>query len=497
MLSDEVLLQLFEFLDVPTKLIASETCKRFDRILESRCSLKNVCRTIDFDQEPIIVPRRNYENVVIKNLISPETEERIRDITELFQMKGDFIRSVKFFKCTASEDWIGQILTLLPRLQSLTFESTKILHEKDYEAPALAQLEYFTIEHDHVYVALRLIHRAKKLKSFIMSKQSPESLFNEYLDEIFEVAQNRDDTSTEHLHLFLSRQKDLKQLHVSHGEFFNVPFAENDFRLNAIVLFIKDLNFNQSKNLLTFVKEQDQIEDLVLNVSTDICGKENPTRNFQETFLIILNLKKLSTLSIIFYKPMMSFFRDCRVVNTCVKDVHMSLRPFRCSHKRFIQAIARTFPEVTKLALKLDLPWLLPENTSPDTFGALTSLKDLKALTLVNVDTRIITSLQPPKLTHITFVNIINAEDSDLVLFFNHNPKIAKVKATFEGEAVMIHSAIRLIELTVLNARNVESIKVCHCSMPSWALEMLKQFVNLNRTKILKLIRVCKTNLLE
>lgn len=485
-LPDEVLEMIVFAMDTQTKLNSSLTCKRFNEMVSSKTGLKKFVCTLDFDTNFIVGPGRKYQNIKIKNLTSPESQEREIDIIRLFQSIGDSVTSVTFSLCTVHEHWIAEVLRLLPKTSWLRFECTNIRPSPFFDPPALLELKTFKIESDLVHTAVRLIHRVETLQEVDLGLATEHDYDVGSLPEFLNT-----------LHNFLQRQKDLKSLSISRGDFFNVP-SNFSFALDKLVLFVSNLNSDQSFNLLRLLQGQNHIKSLTLNVKTaSNLAVFNHGSRFHECIKNILEMKMLTKLKVVFYctSSMGSYFRDCGIVNKNVKHLYLSLRPLNHSYKRFIEAVVVMFPNVENLELKLDGEWLDSQNTGPTTFEPLNMLSKLSKLQIEDSTTRLITSLKIPNLKHFSMLDIESSVENDWEIFFSNNPNIKNLRANF-WSGVPKQSAVRLIELAVLNCRQAVKIKVClegH-SPPLFTLKYLEVFASQSRSENLRYLRICKSN---
>lgn len=476
-LPDEVLNDILGLLDRQSKLHFSITCKRFSRIFNE--NLKNFEFTLDFDTNVIPEPERAYSNVVFKNLSKASTSERLQSMRNVFKTMGPQLKIVKFHRCTLSDYMVITVLRQCPLVASLSFTLCRITNSPHDRVLILPQLKELVLKHSSVSKITRIIQNVYTLEKVVIGCCRVMRLSTHIEPDVAErVAE---------LKAILSRQSNLKELHLTDAAFFKTPF--NNVQLDKLVIKTSILSRQQSANISDFILSQTRLKDVMID--TEMVLERG---GMVESLDHVLKLTTLQKLEVEFYDDFdyNKFYIDLRHVNPSVVDLTLSVKAMEHSYKRFIETTASMFPNLRALELELSEDWLERENTSTRTLEPLNNLKKLKLLNLHRSSTRLIRNLKLQNLKILELPMLSEFCFNDWKNFLENNLLIERICVHF-FEGCDEKETIRLVECAIMELHHLVTIEVCLNShgISDESFAYLVAFGKVHGSPTLKRLRVC------
>lgn len=479
-LPNEILNNVFNFLDRGSKIAFSAVCKRFDSVFSEPINLKNFTLTLDIDtHRPFPDFQRKYQDVVIKNFVLPANSEEKSKILKVRHTLGPHLKEIKFLHCNISDRFVAELMENCPNIESLNFDECiveKLL--QNAHIGILLKLESIQA-HGNVFEALvNVISNVRTLKTITFMRWQ----------HIAMAARIRHNYNA--VKKIVARQKNLKTLEIADGKFFNSPLNNVSFQLDKIVLFIPVLRERQSENLNEFLLSQYQFSDVVYNIRAN-----EYMESVHEAIRYIINMESMRKLRIVFYNEsgMVAAYRDGDTSNNRIEDLFVSFRAAPFSHRRLIEATSKMFPNLLTLHIKVDSEWLDVNQTSLLTFEPLNSLQRLTKLSLEGVDTRLITGIEIPTLESFDMVDLIEPRQQELTTFFNHNPMLSHLKFSVKDQTTNHQLVLPLIELAILRLRHLIELKLCsngHSLSPNYE-NRLRSYNSRHGSGSLQMFSVC------
>lgn len=448
------------------------TCKRFSRLFNE--NLNNFEFTLDFDATDIPETQRAYSNTVFKNLSKPPTNVRLNQIRTTFNSMGLHLKKVTFHLCTISDYMIVNALRQCPNITSLTFNKSNIYRSTRVRNLDLPKLKELIVKHctlSNIARIIQGIHSLEKIvlgccTHFVMTRTDPG------------IADG-----VEHVKEIISRQINLKELHITDGIFFDTPF---NVQVNKLVLKVR-LTINQSFFMLDFINSQTKLVDLHFDLFM-----EESYENVEQSLSHVLQLTTLKRLEVVFYdnSSLCEHFVELGRINPNVVDLTLKICRMDHIYNRFIESTAKMFPNLTSLHIEFSLEWSDEENTSSRTLKPLNALKKLKTLILEGASTRIITRLKLQNLKNFQMLLMMDSCQTEFESLVNNNPLIEDLIIT-SFDWMDEHAAIHLIESAMLQLRSIVGIKMCIHLLSDESFLHLVNFGKQKASSTLKQLKVC------
>lgn len=425
----------------------SQTCQRFNRIFSERRTLKDIEMLVDFDTNYLPDLSRSYPNVIIKNLTEPDSALRATALATFFTSHGATFENITFKNCTLTDVFLAIVLKSSPNLISVDFKDTLInkTSKEINDYPRLTKLKRIEVS-------------GRIAKALAKSLQEVRSL------EMIVIKESDGDDRNVSFRAFkslMAQQSHLKKLEISDGRFFRNECEGFGFQLNKLVLFIDNLGYFEGKHMLSFLVDQNDLSDVIINIQTGEYSRE-----LNRSMSLIIGRKSLRKLKIVFYNQsgMNVTYRDCQIVNPSVTELFLNVRNFSHSYKRVMETTSKSFPNLTNLHIKFDYEWSDKTKTSAETFEPLNSLKKLESLTLGCFDSVLCLKLKLPKLKELNLLEMASNSYQDWKTLFINNPSIECIYVSFGPSYAGMATSV--VESAIVQLPSLQTISVCNLEQP-------------------------------
>lgn len=496
---------IFENLSHNDQLNVSLVCHRFNEIFGENLKnfklvldLKNIC----FGDVPRL--SRQYRQIKVKMLIIIDDQIHSESFPEenvlnMFNAIGSEVRKLKLVQCILNDHFLVQVLKTMPMLQTLIFQKTEIdrFESIDYnsiELPAFLNLKEICIGARSWDDILRVLGRAEKIEKFSFLYQTRENKLNDSaidIDDETEVLEyNYTDSQYEIVKTFLSRQRNLKNLEIRDGNFFNTPFVDFTFQLECIELFISHLIPSQADVMSKFVRHHRHLKEVLLN-----CMLYSHVTSYFECLDHFMHLESIKKLQIVFYNDsgIHNYFRDCQIVNSNIEDLYFALEPLNDVLK-FNENIVCIFPNIMRLQMVFFGNWLLSSKYNTSVLIPLNQLNRLKSIVLMPIESRFLRPLKIPSLTDIENFEITRSDSVDWKIFIINHPGIEKIIVRMSMKR-SDKAGLIFVENVMKKLQKIRSITCCIMNkrLSKQAIMMLTKLAKTRRT--LKKLSMCSNKI--
>ncbi|CAO1428927.1 unnamed protein product [Diamesa serratosioi] len=429
------------------------------------------------------------------------------NVLEMFNAIGSEVRKLMLVQCILNDNFLVQVLNTMPLLQTLTFHKTKIdrfesIEYNSLELPAFLSLKEICIGLRNWDDILRVLGRAENIEKFSFLYQAKEIKLNasdididDYEDyddesEVVELEYSYTDSQYDLIKSFLGRQRNLKNLEIRDGNFFNAPFVDFTFQLECIELFISHLIPSQADVMLEFVRHHSHLKEVLLN-----CMLYTHVTSYFECLDHFMHLESIRKLQIVFYNDsgIHNYFRDCQIVNLKIEDLYFALEPMN-DVRKFIENIVHIFPNIKKLQMIFFENWLLSSKYNTSVLRPLNQLNHLKTIVLMPIESRFLRPLKIPSLKEVENFEITRSNSIDWKIFIINNPEIEKilVKMTMKRSD---EAGIILVENVIKKLQKIRSITCCIMNkrLSKKVITMLTELARTRRT--LKKLSMCSNKI--
>lgn len=476
-----MLLKVFDYLDVKSKLSFAECSKRLNELLEVSKDFKRVKLVLKpkILQDEEIFLSRNYVNLELEGFKNDKHDLEIENLVNSLDQISVSVKYLKMlYNCNLSGMHLSSILKKLPNLTGLC------LNFSDSDTDDIPFVPLIYLKNLNAYSMTMY-----RMRSSLIECKSMEMIdINVYFEDS-EVAPFLRD--------FLAIQTKLKHFKIwfdDHEFLFQNPFNVQLKSLKIIYWDKKVLNDEELKDLKNLICSQNKLDEIKIEAKFTSISSDS-----KELVNHIMYMSTLTSLEIDFDFKFASIF-----VNDVIGCVNKNLRQLKIKMKigkefatcQTLEKAVNTFPHVEFLEIRN-----CDQNNNLNLYAPLNMLRNLKEIHLVDVQsTRQISMIEISKLQKATFYisgDGISSID-DLLSFvmknknLNHfnlvndwlkwNPTFAQFKK-FIQKYLQISSNIKIIKFNFNYSMFNEDEEV----------RMITDVIELNSHRGFKYINGCKT----
>jgi hypothetical protein len=489
------IIEIMERLPMSSRLNLAATSKRFNDTLKKNPNRLPIKLNINFDTEDLPILERIYRTVKIRNLTTPDDEDRLNCVMAVFDQLMEEVYDFKIFSSDITAKLLYDVLKKMPQISTFYVgSSTEIakLQFQETEPLTLAKLKRVTVHHRNVLSMGAILNDVTTMEEFVFKSQNDEEV-DEFANELaIWIDMNEDSDNEENNEVaappviffapihnallveslanevakyveiknVLRRQRNLRLLEFSNAYIFENPFDDCAFQLRHLVLFIPSASLKQLKNIYNFIKTQTHLESVVINILCDDNAENRLV--LEDIFTYVMELRSVNTIKVVFYSGlgMIEHFRDTRCVNPNVKELYLGLVPVPHSHRRIMEAVVRHFPNLNKLDLCLEETWMRYANA--DTFAPLSNLTKLKVLRLENGESEFVSNIRTLSLESVSFRGIFSTERGDWQQFYTNNPNLVNLDFQFHPLR-QPENIVHFVQDITTRLNRIRKVHVCTC----------------------------------
>lgn len=427
-LPDDILYEIFKYLNKRSKLLITECCRRFyNLVAESQTLMEDLVPTLDvyvlaqksYDFKAISSTNRKYKRCKFTGTMTYKTMKKF-----VAPQVRNSLKIIEFCNLSLNFPTFWMLLESFPNLEEISFENIQIeglLPKNEFCIKNLKKLTLNAVECEDTL--LKLVNSWTNLET--MRIQNYCQVYN----------------------ILICNQNCLKNLEVDD---INYDFMDGCW--NELVRFqLKSLNSKyvlDNEYLIDFLDTQKELESLNLVLTVELDKNE-----FKKLLEILFRQEKLHTLSFMFHE--LSNFEDLSFFHNCKSNIKYLMLGTYSKHESLnksdlIANFLNSVPLVETLNLQTNAI-SLTEHVA----HVINHMEYLKTIIIGECSDELLRELRFTKVQSIE-INSFRGLSEDWFKFFNNNQKIKELKILSATETSFLDDKAYKQMLSLKNLENLE-----------------------------------------